>query len=86
MFTLQTKELSEQVTLKNLPALRKAFILGGFVILLSFIFAFFVAPVFIFVALFPGFGLLIAGFTGWCPSERVMQKFSKRTPERLQEF
>lgn len=86
MSALLTKYLNEQVTLKNLPALRKAFVVGGSVIVLSFILAFFVAPVFIFFALLPGFGLLIAGIFGVCPMERLMQKFSKNAPDAQQDF
>lgn len=86
MSTLQTNGLSEQVTLHNLPALRKAMMTGGIVIIVSFLLAFFVQPVFIFVALLPGIGLLIAGLTGWCPSERLMQKFSKNNSAAPQNF
>ena len=78
MSTLQTTGLSEPVSLKNLPALRKAFLVGGLVIIFSFVLAFFVTPVFIFFALLPGFGLMVAGLTGWCPMERLLQK--KRQP------
>lgn len=77
MSTLQTEGLNEPVTLKNLPALRKAFLVGGLVIIFSFVLAFFVLPLFIFFALLPGIGLVVAGLTGWCPMERLLQKKSK---------
>lgn len=86
MSTLQTQYLNEQVTLNNLPALRKTFIIYGLLTILAFVFAFFVNPVFIFVALIPGIGMLIAGLTGVSFMERIVQKFSKKKIVAPQEF
>lgn len=86
MTSLLTKYLNEQVTLRNLPALRKAFIAHGLIIIFSFILAFSVAPVLIFLILISGFEILISGLIGKCMMERLIQKFSKNAPDEQQNF
>jgi|AntRauTorcE11897_2_1112592.scaffolds.fasta_scaffold07151_2 hypothetical protein len=73
MFNLKTKNITEPVTLKNLPTIRQALTIAGLIILVSFILAEFVHPNFIYLALVPALGLLFSGTTGVCPLVLILQ-------------
>lgn len=87
MQTLRTKGLSEPVTLKNLPTLRQAFIVASLLIFMAFVLTIISSPYFIFLALLPAFGMMIAGLTGFCPMVYFLQKLSwNKEPEILSDF
>jgi hypothetical protein len=73
MFTLKTNNITEPVTLKNLPTLRQAFVVAALIIIAAFILAKLVHPDLIYLALLPAFGLLLSGFSGFCPMVAILQ-------------
>lgn len=73
MFTLKTKNITESVTLKNLPTLRQAFVVAAITIIAAFVLAKLVHPDFIYLALLPAFGLLFSGLSGFCPMVALLQ-------------
>lgn len=74
MFSLKTKNLTETVTLKNLPTLRQAFVIGSLIIILGYVLGELVNPIFSFLPLFVAFGLMLAGLTSICPMVLFLQK------------
>lgn len=56
------------------PLMRQVQIIASSMIFLAFIAATFVSPEFIYLALFVGFGLALAGYTGFCPVVFLLQK------------
>lgn len=73
MFTLQTKELTESVTLKNLPTIRQTFAVGSIVIIASYILEPYY-PIAHWLPLLPAMGLMISAVFGVCPMVLVLQK------------
>lgn len=73
MLTLKTKNLTEEVTLKNLPTLRQAFIVASLIIILAFVLAKLVHPGFVYLALLPAFGLMFSGLVAFCPMILFLQ-------------
>ena len=80
MFTLQTKNLNEPVTLKNLPTLRQAFIVASLIIITAFGLAKLLHPDWIYLALLPAFGLLFSGVVGVCPMIIMLQALPGNRP------
>lgn len=74
MFSLKTKNLTETVTLKNLPTLRQTFVIGSLIIILGYVLGELVNPIFSFLPLFVAFGLMLAGLTSICPMVLFLQK------------
>ena len=74
MFTLKTKGLQETVTLKNLPTLRQTFVAASLLIVAAFVLAKAVDPRWMYLALLPAFGLMLAGLSGFCPMVAILQK------------
>jgi rhodanese-related sulfurtransferase len=56
------------------PILRQVQIIASTMIFLGFLGAQFVAPGMIYLALFVGFGLALAGYSGFCPMVFLLQK------------
>ena len=56
------------------PIMRQVQIIASSMIFLAFLGASFIAPNFIYLALFVGFGLALAGYTGFCPMVYILQK------------
>ncbi|MCA9362491.1 DUF2892 domain-containing protein [Candidatus Kaiserbacteria bacterium] len=73
MFTLTTKDLSETVTLKNLPTLRQTFFVGSVVIMLGYVLED-VYPITHYLPLLPAIGLMVSALTGFCPMAYFLQK------------
>ena len=74
MFTLKTKNVSEPVTLRNLPTLRQAFVVASGLIVAGYVLAALVHPAFIYLPLLPAGGLFFSGLTGFCPMVYFLQK------------
>ena len=72
-FKLKTKNLSEDVTLKNLPTLRQAFVAAALMIIAALLLSKVVHPDWIYLALLPAFGLLFSGLSGFCPLVFMLQ-------------
>jgi len=73
MFTLHTKNISESVTLKNLPTLRQAFVVASLLIILGYILGHVVHPYFMALPLIVAGGLLFSGLAGICPMVYILQ-------------
>jgi hypothetical protein len=73
MFTLRTKGITEEVSLRNLPTLRQSFIVASIIIIVAFILAHVLHPDFVYLALLPAFGLMFSGLTGFCPMAYFLQ-------------
>lgn len=73
MFTLNTKDLREKVTLKNLPTLRQAFVAASTLIVASYLLEYFVHPIFDWLPLLVAGGLMFSGVVGVCPMVHIMQ-------------
>lgn len=56
------------------PIMRQVQIVASSMIFLAFIAATFISTGFIYLALFVGFGLALAGYTGFCPMVYILQK------------
>lgn len=56
------------------PILRQMQIVASMMVFAAFLGAHFIAPGFIYLALMVGFGLALAGFTGFCPMVFLLQK------------
>lgn len=56
------------------PIMRQVQIIASSMIFAAFLGAQFVAPQFVYLALFVGFGLALAGYTGFCPMAFLLQK------------
>ena len=56
------------------PIMRQVQIVASSMIFLAFLGAQFVNPGFVYLALFVGFGLALAGYTGYCPMVQILQK------------
>lgn len=74
MFTLKTKDLTEEVTLKNLPTLRQTFLVAASFIIIGYILGYFVSSWFMILPLVVAGGLLISGIFGVCPMVMILQK------------
>lgn len=72
MFTLHTKGLSEEVTLKHLPTLRLTFVIGSLVIIAGYLLEPY-WPLAHYLPLLPAFGLMLSGVFGFCPMVHVLQ-------------
>jgi rhodanese-related sulfurtransferase len=57
-----------------LPIMRQVQIVASSMIFAAFLAAHFIHPNFVFLALFVGFGLALAGYTGICPMAFLLQK------------
>lgn len=73
MFTLHTKNITEKITLRNLPTLRQAFAVASFLVIAAFALAHYVHPDWIYLALLPAFGLLFSALIGVCPMIMILQ-------------
>ena len=58
----------------SLPVMRQMQIIASFMIFFAFLGAKFITPGLIYLALFVGFGLSLAGFSGFCPMVFFLQK------------
>jgi len=56
------------------PLMRQVQIAASSMIFIAFILSKFLSPEFIYIALFVGFGLALAGYTGICPMVYILQK------------
>jgi fatty acid desaturase len=74
MFELHTKNVSEPVTLKQLPTLRITFIVASLLIISGYILANYVDDRFIYLPLLVAFGLMFSGTVGVCPMVHIIQK------------
>lgn len=77
MLKLKTKNLTESVTIKNLPTLRQTFIVASFIIIVAFVLAKAIHPNWIYLTLLPGLGLLLFSITGFCPMTFFLQLLPK---------
>ena len=59
---------------KRMPLMRQVLVAAGSLVTLGVLFALFVHPSFIFLALFVGGGLMFAGITGWCGMSFILAK------------
>jgi hypothetical protein len=72
-YKLKTKELNEDVSLKNLPTMRQAFVVASLIVGVSVLFSQVIHPDWIYMALLPAAGLLFSGLSGFCPLIFVLQ-------------
>ena len=72
-FKLKTKNLSEDVTMKNLPTVRQAFVAASVMIIAAVVLSKIVHPDWIYFALLPAAGLLFSGLSGFCPLVFMLQ-------------
>jgi hypothetical protein len=73
MCNLKTNNITQPVTLRNLPTIRQALTIAGLIIGLAFVGAEFIHPNLIYVALVPAFGLIFSGVVGICPLVLFLQ-------------
>jgi len=74
MFELHTKNVSEPITLKQLPTLRQSFVVASLLIITGIILAYFVHNGFILISLLVAGGLMFSGIAGFCPMALILQK------------
>jgi fatty acid desaturase len=74
MFELTTKNVSEPVTLKQLPTLRQTFVAAASLIIAGYVLAYYVNENFIYLPLLVAGGLLFSGIVGVCPMVHIIQK------------
>ncbi len=74
MFELRTKNVSEPVTLKQLPTLRQAFVTAALIIIAGYVLTYYVHENFIYLPLLVAGGLLFSGVVGVCPMVHMLQK------------
>lgn len=74
MFELHTKNVSQPVTLKQLPTLRQAFVVASLMIIVGYVLAHYVDERFIYLPLFVAGGLMFSGIVGVCPMVHLVQK------------
>ena len=55
------------------PIMRQVQIVASSMIFMAFLGSIFIAPPFVYLALFVGFGLALAGYTGFCPMVKILQ-------------
>ena len=73
MFTLHTKNISEDITLRQLPTLRQSFIVASTLIIIGIILSVTVHQGFIALPLLVAGGLLFSGIVGFCPMAYFLQ-------------
>ena len=56
------------------PLMRQVQIVASSMIFFAFLASKFINPDFVYLALFVGFGLALAGYTGFCPMAQILQK------------
>lgn len=73
---LNWKSLGKEVVGKGsiFPIMRQVQIVASSMIFIAFIASRFVTHDFVYLALFVGFGLALAGYTGFCPMVYILQK------------
>jgi hypothetical protein len=71
---LFTKNLHEEVSLKNLPTLRQAFIVASCLIGLGYLLEYYVHHIFGWLPLLVAGGLMFSGLVGICPMVIFLQK------------
>ena len=73
---IQWKKEGKPVATKGsaFPIMRQFQIVASTLIFTAFILAKLIAPDFVYLALFVGFGLALAGYTGFCPMVNFLQK------------
>ena len=84
MFTLKTKNLTESVSLKNLPTLRQTFVIGSLFIIASY----FIEPYWPlakYLPLLPAIGLMLSGLFGFCPMVHMLQALPWNKPVKQPE-
>lgn len=74
MFTLHTKNISEPITLKNLPTLRQTFVVASFLIIIGYVLGYTIHPYFMALPLIVAGGLLFSGTVGICPMVYIIQR------------
>jgi hypothetical protein len=73
MFNLHTKNISEKVTLRDLPTLRQAFVVASLMIIIGTTLALTVNVYFIILTFLVAGGLMISGLSGVCPMVLILQ-------------
>ncbi|NBD73804.1 hypothetical protein GVX82_02060 [Patescibacteria group bacterium] len=76
--TLTNRTSEERVALRDLPALRRSFIVAGLLILGGLAGAVWVSPWFLLVPLAVSGGLLVSGVSGVCPMALIMERTVRR--------
>lgn len=71
---LHTRNITEKITLKQLPTLRQAFIVASVLILSGIVLSQYVHENFIFLTLLVSVGLFFSGTVGICPMVLAIQK------------
>lgn len=74
MSHLHTQNLTEPVSLKNLPTLRQAFFAASSIIIAGYVLEYFVHPAFHWLPLLVAGGLLFSSLVGFCPMVHMIQK------------
>ncbi len=74
MFALHTKNITEEVTLKQLPTLRQSFVVASLLIITGVVLAHYVHEWFIALSLLVAGGLMFSGTVGFCPMVLILQK------------
>lgn len=77
MFELHTKDLTEKVTLKNLPTLRQTFVVGSTFIIVGVTLGLLVHKAFFVLPLLVAGGLMVSGLFGICPMVLFLQKMPR---------
>jgi hypothetical protein len=73
MFNLHTKNISEKVTLRDLPTLRQAFVVASLLIIIGTTLALTVNIYFIILTFLVAGGLMFSGLSGVCPMVLILQ-------------
>ncbi len=59
---------------KRLPIMRQVLLTAGFLVTLGVVLSLTVSPLFIYLSLFVGCGLMFAGITGWCTLSYILER------------
>lgn len=73
MFSLTVNNRSEKVSLKDIPALRQAFLVGAIFIIAGVVLSVTVHSYFLILPLLVSVGLLLSALVGVCPMAAIME-------------
>lgn len=72
MFELTVRGKVEKVALRDIPVLRQAFVVAGFLILSGLVLGLLLHPGFLALPLLVSGGLIFSGLAGWCPMAVIL--------------
>lgn len=74
IFKLTVKNQTEKIAISDIPALRQAFAIASFLIVVGVAFAINGSPFFLILPLIVSIGLLFTALAGWCPPASLLEK------------